>query len=231
MLLCVCDRFCVVSVYTWFSCLVLVFVKIIVGVFLYCLLSFVFVVLLHIWFVFVFLSLFFSALCFVFFFCKQKPAYEVRIGDWSSDVCSSDLLGVSTTTPACSRRNNCRLAVIVASSGWESAVLHLHHVGGHLARLVHHPPLDVAGGRGVYIDREGPAGDVHVDRELLPRAGADALLDVEHCALTGRIDTGEIELCTGIDLEGALAQGDRRLLRLTGRGRSEEHTSELQSLM
>src|SRR3546814_2498978 len=92
MLLCVCDRFCVVSVYTWFSCLVLVFVKIIVGVFLYCLLSFVFVVLLHIWFVFVFLSLFFSALCFVFFFFKQKPAFEVRIGDWSSDVCSSDLL-------------------------------------------------------------------------------------------------------------------------------------------
>src|SRR3546814_2099565 len=56
------------------------------------------------------------------------------------------VLGVSTTTTACSRRNNCRLAVIVASSGWESAVLHLHHVGGHLARLVHHPPLDVAGG-------------------------------------------------------------------------------------
>src|SRR3546814_3945944 len=24
-------------------------------------------------------------------FCKQKPAYEVRISDWSSDVCSSDL--------------------------------------------------------------------------------------------------------------------------------------------
>src|SRR3546814_16053318 len=25
------------------------------------------------------------------FFCKQKTAYEVRISDWSSDVCSSDL--------------------------------------------------------------------------------------------------------------------------------------------
>src|SRR3546814_4783105 len=24
-------------------------------------------------------------------FCKQKTAYEVRISDWSSDVCSSDL--------------------------------------------------------------------------------------------------------------------------------------------
>src|SRR3546814_7869952 len=27
-----------------------------------------------------------------FFFCKQKTAYEMRISDWSSDVCSSDLL-------------------------------------------------------------------------------------------------------------------------------------------
>src|SRR3546814_878124 len=27
----------------------------------------------------------------MFFFCKQKTAYELRISDWSSDVCSSDL--------------------------------------------------------------------------------------------------------------------------------------------
>src|SRR3546814_9107863 len=30
-------------------------------------------------------------LCFFFFFFKQKTAYEMRISDWSSDVCSSDL--------------------------------------------------------------------------------------------------------------------------------------------
>src|SRR3546814_1170633 len=30
--------------------------------------------------------------CVVFFFFKQKTAYEMRISDWSSDVCSSDLL-------------------------------------------------------------------------------------------------------------------------------------------
>src|SRR3546814_19727818 len=30
---------------------------------------------------------------FDFFFFKQKTAYEMRISDWSSDVCSSDLLG------------------------------------------------------------------------------------------------------------------------------------------
>src|SRR3546814_13159901 len=32
------------------------------------------------------------AYCVVFFFFKQKTAYEMRISDWSSDVCSSDLL-------------------------------------------------------------------------------------------------------------------------------------------
>src|SRR3546814_10522721 len=30
-------------------------------------------------------------MCYVFFFFKQKTAYEMRISDWSSDVCSSDL--------------------------------------------------------------------------------------------------------------------------------------------
>src|SRR3546814_4548526 len=30
--------------------------------------------------------------CICFFFFKQKTAYEMRISDWSSDVCSSDLL-------------------------------------------------------------------------------------------------------------------------------------------
>src|SRR3546814_4224542 len=30
------------------------------------------------------------SICFFFFF-KQKTAYEMRISDWSSDVCSSDL--------------------------------------------------------------------------------------------------------------------------------------------
>src|SRR3546814_4061465 len=48
-----------------------------------------------------------GSVCSVFFF-KQKTAYEVRISDWSSDVCSSDLRqrpprsswGRSTSSPA-----------------------------------------------------------------------------------------------------------------------------------
>src|SRR3546814_2302271 len=34
----------------------------------------------------------------VFFFFKQKTAYEMRISDWSSDVCSSDLFSRSMRT-------------------------------------------------------------------------------------------------------------------------------------
>src|SRR3546814_717842 len=33
--------------------------------------------------------------CEVFFFFKQKTAYEMRISDWSSDVCSSDLAAIA----------------------------------------------------------------------------------------------------------------------------------------
>src|SRR3546814_8932463 len=37
---------------------------------------------------------FFVCVVFCVFFFKQKTAYEMRISDWSSDVCSSDLLVV-----------------------------------------------------------------------------------------------------------------------------------------
>src|SRR3546814_5205600 len=33
-----------------------------------------------------------------FFFFKQKTAYEMRISDWSSDVCSSDLFFIIVLT-------------------------------------------------------------------------------------------------------------------------------------
>src|SRR3546814_18107697 len=40
--------------------------------------------------------------CYLFFFFKQKTAYEMRISDWSSDVCSSDLSSTSfsSSTPS-----------------------------------------------------------------------------------------------------------------------------------
>src|SRR3546814_8889826 len=68
------------------------------------------------------LFLYYSVFIFVFylfFFFKQKTAYEMRISDWSSDVCSSDLLNmpksqsIPTLTlvdgcPSVSRSDSCR---------------------------------------------------------------------------------------------------------------------------
>src|SRR3546814_3439115 len=51
-----------------------------------------------------------------FFFFKQKTAYEMRISDWSSDVCSSDLPGEnwrtisSSTESPVSRRPDIRFS-------------------------------------------------------------------------------------------------------------------------
>src|SRR3546814_4925827 len=39
-----------------------------------------------------------------FFFFKQKTAYEVRISDWSSDVCSSDLRWARQSEPEPGKR-------------------------------------------------------------------------------------------------------------------------------
>src|SRR3546814_7495884 len=50
----------------------------------------------------------------IVFFFKQKTAYEMRISDWSSDVCSSDLLDWSDwgsflgATEMCNNNGTCR---------------------------------------------------------------------------------------------------------------------------
>src|SRR3546814_18145711 len=37
----------------------------------------------------------------LFFVCMQTTAFEMRISDWSSDVCASDLLGVGACLKRC----------------------------------------------------------------------------------------------------------------------------------
>src|SRR3546814_12246591 len=45
------------------------------------------------------MSLFVVTVFLYFFFFKQKTAYEMRISDWSSDVCSSDLRSPPSRLP------------------------------------------------------------------------------------------------------------------------------------
>src|SRR3546814_4220765 len=51
---------------------------------------------------------------FCFFFFKQKTAYEMRISDWSSDVCSSDLPCEVVTVTYCGS------AALMVPTGWPS---------------------------------------------------------------------------------------------------------------
>src|SRR3546814_7202399 len=50
---------------------------------------------------------------YVFFFFKQKTAYEMRISDWRSDVCSSDLEAL----PHAPVRPRCRVAALARAVG------------------------------------------------------------------------------------------------------------------
>src|SRR3546814_2068657 len=103
----------------------------------------------------------------------------MRISDWSSDVCSSDLVGD-------------RIIVARQPRGLAQSLVEYHHQPVDLARIA--------------LDRIGmPLLRIMGEMRLLPEHRADAR-DLEHQPLPA----------------------DRALYRI---GRSEEHTSELQSLM
>src|SRR3546814_1361190 len=135
-----------------------------------------------------------------FFFFKQKTAYEMRISDWSSDVCSSDLIP-------------CRPGRILPpprrSSGYLRRLRQRHGVGIYATKSRQKPgciPALVFAGR-------------YTARCSLPglRCGPTDVLDY---------------------LAPALHAGGGRKTAATARtkaapaySRSEEHTSELQSLM
>src|SRR3546814_10836772 len=82
---------------------------------------------------------------FCVFFFKQKTAYEMRISDWSSDVCSSDLLIVSAPDVAQQYRTGIdvidwniekTLYLVGMQVHGHDAVNahHLQHIGNHLGR-------------------------------------------------------------------------------------------------
>src|SRR3546814_1458800 len=61
----------------------------------------------------------FVLLLFVFFF-KQKTAYEMRISDWSSDVCSSDLSSPRWDSPL-PWQHSCPCSAAISASFFRSA--------------------------------------------------------------------------------------------------------------
>src|SRR3546814_5827310 len=127
-------------------------------------------------------------MCVLFFF-KQKTAYEMRISDWSSDVCSSDLRLVAQHEDQ-------------DDAGDEAADVR--------------PPADVVGRRAA----EG-GDELEADPEDQQQPGRQVERDEadrhQHAGLRVQDEIGAEHAGDGA------AGADQR--------RSEEHTSELQSLM
>src|SRR3546814_8726171 len=70
-----------------------------------------------------FVALFVFVLFLFIFFFKQKTAYEMRISDWSSDVCSSDLALHGVPDPA--QRAAARIPGTDAAAGRGGALIEI----------------------------------------------------------------------------------------------------------
>src|SRR3546814_6260088 len=124
-------------------------------------------------------------LCYDFFFFKQKTAYEMRISDWSSDVCSSDLFRPAEGRSCAEQHGRIGAGVEFQAAQIGERILARHQrVGGRV------DPVIGAGQQ--EAERRAPAED-------------------------GK--------------GGAFRFGQPMRFPIAGAERSEEHTSELQSLM
>src|SRR3546814_5948217 len=151
--------------------------------------------------------------CFFFFFFKQKTAYEMRISDWSSDVCSSDLSSNET-------------------SAFGNVISPWRRSEGDTAPLA---PGGSSGGSSAAVAARIVAGATGTDTGGSIRQPA-AFTGISGIKPTyGRCSRwGIVAFASSLDQAGPMARDVRDcaiLLKEMSGFRSEEHTSELQSLM
>src|SRR3546814_15759694 len=72
----------------------------------------------------------------MFFFFKQKTAYEMRISDWSSDVCSSDLIDSPETLAGIVLRNILLTVALASLAPWAVGIAVATPLGWHPARFL-----------------------------------------------------------------------------------------------
>src|SRR3546814_8279242 len=138
---------------------------------------------------------------FVFFFFKQKTAYEMRISDWSSDVCSSDL-------GAC-----------------VNVVAYLEHGESGFDANDAIASLDIEAAVRRHFGRRHPLDDPF--RHVFPGgAHPDVLGSVHRTAPVCSTRIASIAINVALDRRRSRKENSKTSLM-----RSEEHTSELQSLM
>src|SRR3546814_5907066 len=140
------------------------------------------------------------------FFFKQKTAYEMRIIDWSSDVCSSDLLAEA-------------LADFNQATKLEPDDADVYFARGDVHYDMAEHALAIADySAGLKLEGDAPWA-------LWSRGLAHAQLGDSRAAHQD-LDRA-LALMDGAEREEMLASTCRQLIGQ----RSEEHTSELQSLM
>src|SRR3546814_7790123 len=144
----------------------------------------------------------------VFFFFKQKTAYEMRISDWSSDVCSSDLGASRETLPEESAGVKCKP---FRTNVFSTNARELENGGEAWI------PADSGGVQGAGRKENGPPGCRRAAvPEVLSGVRLLVLVVVTLLALAGGFGD-----CRAEDVAQAGP----------GLGSSEEHTSEIQYLM
>src|SRR3546814_4028981 len=157
---------------------------------------------------------------FLFFFFNHKTSYEVRISDWSSDVCSSDL-GPVIDIAMLRRIIDDPAQPDVAAVGADRT---------NLIRLVvlEEQSLRIAIGLDLVEIEEARVALVGLNEEALavvrPFDEARDMLRARRHVARGAVELADIDMCQFV---AALIARKKDALVV----RSEEHTSELQSLM
>src|SRR3546814_1938398 len=157
-------------------------------------------------------------LCGCVFFFKQKTAYEMRISDWSSDVCSSDLKQYPQVIATLDLNNR---VVDLVSENYDVAIRTGHLSDSRLiGRRIGSRKLYLCATPD-YLEKHGVPSDIN---DLKYHACIQGTADVWHFIVDDKLvdfrPKGPLRVNSGTAVaDAALAS------------RSEEHTSELQSLM
>src|SRR3546814_8826193 len=150
-----------------------------------------------------------------FFFFKQKTAYEMRISDWSSDVCSSDLPCRSAIAQWCWSKADSPSAAPARSSRTTSMC------GSPISGFDGPDPIDLLW----RISRRPGAEHPGLPQDEFPHAGglARAVMQAvpRHLWARSLLARGEHAPARAAGLSSLASWDDR----------SEETTSELQTLM
>src|SRR3546814_7478751 len=137
----------------------------------------------------------------MFFFFKQKTAYDMRISDWSSDVCSSDLWSAGDVPPRC--------RLVGAGLGGQAQVA----LGDEGALNFVAPPSNAIARGSEHVLGPGEGPRAVVDHEVGSRHPRDEVRDL-------REQRGQLQLAT----QAAQPGGEGRSRR-TGGGDPTQPTS------